>query len=163
MKRRGMRVFISHATKDDDEYQIKFLAKYLQKQKGILKVDYCEEGMVGNIDDWMETRVPKSQLLIIFFTENSADSEDCIKELKIAFSKNIHIMPILGGNMDWEKLKEKSKEIEINISREFGMEFYTEDSKDFNKKVYDYVMRVKKSLEEEIREDKRKGKVNKLK
>ncbi|MFX1497198.1 MAG: TIR domain-containing protein [Promethearchaeota archaeon] len=166
VKQRGIRVFISHAITDYDEYQISNLAKYLQKQKGIYKVDYCEEGMVGNIDDWMETRVPRSQLLIIFFTENSAYSKDCINELKLAFRHNINIMPILGANMNWEQLKEKARELEINISREFGMEFpfrnseiwSSEDLKKFNKNVYDYVMRVKKSLEEEIQRKKGKGK-----
>lgn len=166
VKQRGIRVFISHAISDYDEYQISNLAKYLQKQKGIYKVDYCEEGMVGNIDDWMETRVPRSQLLIIFFTENSAYSKDCINELKLAFRHNINIMPILGKNMNWEQLKEKARELEININREFGMEFpfrnseiwNSEDSEKFYKNVYDYVMRVKKSLEEEIQRKKGKGK-----
>ena len=156
LKQRGVRVFISHAVKDFDEYQIKRLAKYLQRQKGVFKVEYCEEGMVGNIDDWMETRVPRSQLLIIFFTENSAVSTDCIKELKLAFRHNITIMPILGNSMSWEQLKEKAKELEINISRDFGMEFNSENLKSFNKSVYDYVMKVKKSLEKEIQGKKRK-------
>ena len=161
IKGRGIRVFISHAVKDFDKYQIGNLVKYLESQKGISKVHYCEVDMVGNIDDWMDKTVPRSQLLIIFFTKNSVESKDCIKELSLAFRHNIQIMPILGENMDWDDL---DKKLEVfKISREFGKEFDSENLSRFREELYEYVMRVRSDLEEEISEKKRSSKVKKHK
>ena len=117
--------------------------------------------MVGNIDDWMDKTVPRSQLLIIFFTENSVESEDCIKELSLAFRHNIQIMPILGENMEWDDL---DKKLEVfKVSREFGKEFDPEDFGRFQEELYEYVLRVKSDLEEEIRGKKRPSKAKKHK
>jgi hypothetical protein len=161
IKGRGIRVFISHAIKDFDKYQIGNLVEFLESQKGISKVHYCEVDMVGNIDDWMDKTVPRSQLLIIFVTENSVESKDCIKELSLAFRHNIQVMPILGENLKWEDL-EKKLEV-FNISREFGKEFDSEDFGRFREELYEYVMRVKSDLEEEIREKRRYSKAKKNK
>ena len=163
IKGRGIRVFISHALKDFDKYQIADLVKYLESQKGISKVHYCEADMVGDIDDWMDKTVPRSQLIIFFSTKNSIDSKDCIKELRLGFKHNIQIMPILGENMKWEDLEMQWEDLELDISRQFGKEFNSEDFGRFREELYDYVIKVKSDLEEEIRGKKRPSKAKKLK
>lgn len=163
IKGRGIRVFISHAMKDFDKYQISDLVKYLESQKGISKVHYCEADMVGDIDDWMDKTVPRSQLIIFFSSQNSIDSKDCVKELRLGFKHNIQIMPILGENMKWEDLEMKWEDLELDISRQFGKEFDSEEYGRFREELYDYIIKVKSDLEEEIRGKKRPSKAKKLK
>lgn len=163
IKKRGIRVFISHTVKDYAKYQIRDLAKHLESQKGISKVHYCEKDLVGNIDDWMEKTVPRSQLLIFFSTENSMKSDDCINEIILAIKHNIHIMPILGENMKWDDLEIKKGDLKIKLNRDFGKEFNSEDIGGFREELYEYIMEVKSDIENEIREKTGRNKAKKLK
>jgi hypothetical protein len=114
--------------------------------------------MWGNINQWMDTYVPRSQLLLIFFTEKSKKSEPCKKELKLAFKYNLTITPILGKGMNWKNYKEESKELGVDIANEFGIEYNFEDVEKFKKELYEYVMRVKKKIKEDNKEKKRERK-----
>jgi hypothetical protein len=65
-------------------------------------------------------------------------------------------MPMLGENLKWEDLEKK---VDVfNISREFGKEFDSEDFDRFSKGLYDYIIKVRSDLEEEIRGKKRPSK-----
>jgi hypothetical protein len=109
---------------------------------------------VGDIDDWMLKTVPKCQLLIFFTTDNSINSEDCIKELRLALRHNIQITPILGEKVDWNDLKVRWEDLNLDLSRQFGKEFSSMEFDNFCKELYDYVLKYKKDLEKEILEKK---------
>ena len=148
---------------DDTLYQIVKISEYLRSQKRISKVHCCEKDMWGNINQWMDTYIPRSQLLLIFFTEESKKSEACSKELKLAFKYDLTITPILGVGMNWKNFKEKSKEFGVDIANEFGLEYQFEDVEKFKKELYEYVMRVRKKIKEENKAKKKERKAKKRK
>jgi len=148
LKRKGIRVFISHAVADFDSYRIAELAKYLEKQKEISHVYFCETDLSGNIDDWMRKTVPRCQLLLFFSTDNSLKSADCINEIRLARKNNIEITPVLGVDSKWEDLDK------VEIKRELGHEFKPMEFEKFRTDLYLYIVKFKHDLEEEILEAK---------
>jgi len=150
------RIFISHAVKDVENYRIVELAEYLESRKEISHVYYCEEDLIGNIDDWMRKTVPRCQLLIFFSTENSLKSKDCDNEIKIARKHGIQISPVLGVNLKWEDLEE------LNIDRELGERFDPMEFMSFCEKIYNYVLKYKEDIEKDSLEKKKDKKRKKL-
>ncbi len=134
------RVFISHAMADFKEYLIEDLAMYLKNQPGISQVYYCEEDLVGNIDDWMKMTVPRCQILILIATRRSLNSPDCLKEISLARKHNIQITPILGKDIEWRDLED------LNISRELGRVFNLERFDRLCKDLYNYIIKYKQKL-----------------
>jgi len=150
LKRKGIRVFISHAVEDFNSYRVAEIAKYLEKRKEVSHVYYCEEDLSGNIDDWMRKTVPRCQLLIFISTERSLNSDDCINEISLARKHNIEITPVLGVNSKWEDLDK------VNINRELGREYNPMEFEKFCKDLYFYILKFKHELENEIAEAIRK-------
>ncbi|MHA1279230.1 MAG: TIR domain-containing protein, partial [Candidatus Helarchaeota archaeon] len=134
------RVFISHAMADFKEYLIEDLAMYLKNQPGISQVYYCEEDLVGNIDDWMKMTIPRCQILVLIATRRSLNSPDCLKEINIAQKHNIQITPILGKDVEWRDLED------LNISRELGRVFNVERFDRLCKDLYNYIIKYKQKL-----------------
>jgi len=158
VKARGIRVFICHAVDDYRRYRIGEIAKYLDSQKEISHVYYCEEDLVGDIDDWMYKTVPKCQLLIFFSTDNSLNSEDCVKELRLALRHNIQITPILGPNMKWDDLELKWEDLSVDISRQLGKDYDPMEFDKFCEDLHEYIIKYKRELEREILEKKKSKK-----
>ena len=128
--RKGIRVFIAHAVEDYNRYRISDIAQFLEKQKGIRDVYYCETGLMGNTDAWMEKTVPRCQLLVFLSTDKSLNSNDCNTELNIAQDSGLDIIPILGVGLNWDDLKE------LNIHRELGTEYAPMEFEEFCQKLY---------------------------
>ena len=148
--RKGFRVFITHAVDDFKRYRIDDLAKFLEAQKEIGRVFYCETDLIGNIDQWMNKMVPRCQLLIFFSTENSIDSRDCTTELTLAREHNLLIIPILGVGLDWEALRK------LDLDRELGSVYDPMEFETFCTEVYQNVLKYKQSVATEIPEKKKK-------
>lgn len=148
--RKGFRVFITHAVDDFKRYRIDDLAKFLEAQKEVGRVFYCETDLIGNIDQWMNKMVPRCQLLIFFSTENSIDSSDCITELILARKNNLLIIPILGVGLDWETLKK------LEMNRELGSVYDPMEFETFCTEVYQHVLKYKQSVATEIPEKRKK-------
>ncbi|MFX0012001.1 MAG: hypothetical protein ACFE9R_16925, partial [Candidatus Hermodarchaeota archaeon] len=148
--RKGFRVFITHAVDDFKRYRIDNLAKFLEAQKEIGRVFYCETDLIGNIDEWMNKMVPRCQLLIFFSTENSIDSRDCTTELTLARQHNLLIIPILGVGLDWEALKK------LELNRELGSVYDPMEFETFCNEVYQHVLKYKEYIASEIPEKKKK-------
>ena len=141
-----LRVFISHAVDDFRSYRIDDIAKFLESQKEISHVYYCEEDLVGNIDDWMKKTVPRCQLLIFFSTDKSLNSEDCMNEIKLARKHDIQITPVLGVNIKWEDLEK------LNVNRELGKEYDPMQFDKLCKELSEYALKFKEDLEKEAQE-----------
>jgi hypothetical protein len=144
--KRGIRVFITHAVDDYGRYRIDEIAQFLEKQKGIRYVYYCEADLTGNIDGWMAKTVPRCQLLLFMSTEKSLNSNDCATELSIARDKGLTIIPILGVGLSWDDLKK------LNIHRDIGASFNPMEFEDFCNSLYQQIQIYKKSLNQ-IAED----------
>jgi len=145
VKLKRLRLFISHAMEDFESYRITEIAKFLESKKEIAHVYYCEEHLVGHIDDWMKSTVPRCQLLIFFSTENSLESVDCLNEIRLARKNNIQIRPILGVNLRWEDLKK------LNVNRDLGQEFTPTLFKEFCNELYEYTKQIKEDIEKAVR------------
>jgi len=148
--RRGFRVFITHTVDDFKRYRINEIAKFLESQKEIGRVHYCEIDLTGNIDEWMRKTVPRCNFLIFLSTESSLNSDDCSTELALARSNNLQIIPILGVGVDWDELKK------LNIDREFGSTYDPMEFETFCNELYEHILRYKKALESKTPEKKRK-------
>lgn len=150
--KRGIRVFITHAVEDYSRYRINEIAQFLEKQKGIRYVYYCEADLTGNIDAWMLKTVPRCQLLLFVSTEKSLNSADCNTELNTARDKGLTIIPILGVGLNWDDLKK------LEIHREIGASFDPMEFEEFCHKIYYQIQIYKKSLTHVIDSDKPKKK-----
>ena len=144
VKSKRLLVFISHDMDDFESYRIAEIAEFLESKKEIAHVYFCEEHLVGHIDDWMKSTVPRCQLLIYFSTENSLESVDCLNEIRLARNNNIQIRPILGVNLQWEDLKK------LNVDRDLGQEFTPMQFKEFCNKLYEYTKQIKEDIEKAV-------------
>jgi hypothetical protein len=138
--KRGIRVFITHAVDDYNRYRINEIAQFLEKQKGIRYVYYCESDLTGNIDAWMAKTVPRCQLLVFMSTAKSLDSKDCATELSIARNKSLTVIPILGVGLSWEDLEQ------LKIHRDIGVNFDPMEFEEFCNRLYEQIQIYKKSL-----------------
>jgi len=140
-KKATIRVFISHAVIDFEPYRIGDLVDYLEKQKEISQVLFCEEDLAGNIDEWMLDAVQKCQLILFIGTNKSIfKSVDCDNELQLADKFSIPVIPLKGKDVDWPDLAER------NLSRELGLEYDTENFDDFCSNVYKYIENIKREI-----------------
>ena len=138
--KRGIRVFITHTVDDYNKYRINDIAEFLEKQKGIRYVYYCEADLTGNIDAWMQKTVPRCQLLVFMSTEKSLNSTDCATELSIARDKKMTIVPILGVGLSWDDLRK------LEVHREIGVSFDPMAFEEFCNKLIQQIQTFKKSL-----------------
>jgi len=151
-KKATIKVFISHAVVDFELYRIRDLVDYLEKQKEISEVYFCEADLAGNIDEWMLEAVQKCQLILFIGTNKSVfDSVDCANELQLADKFSIPVVPIKGYDVDWPDLAEK------NLSRELGLEFDKDNFDVFCEDLYKYIENFKREINLMDKEERRQG------
>ncbi|MFX1569652.1 MAG: leucine-rich repeat domain-containing protein [Promethearchaeota archaeon] len=145
-------VFISHAVIDFEPYRIEELVNYLEKQKEISQVYFCESDLAGNIDEWMLNAVQKCQLILFIGTNKSVfNSVDCANELQLADKFSIPVIPLKGKDIDWSDLAE------INLSRELGLEYDIDNFNQFCSDVYKYIENFKREINLMEKEERRLG------
>jgi hypothetical protein len=145
--KRGIRVFITHAVDDFGRYRINEIAHFLENQKGIRYVYYCEADLTGNIDAWMAKTVPRCQVLLFISTERSLNSADCATELTLARDGGLTIIPILGVGLSWGDLEK------LNVHREIGANFDPMEFENFCIKLYEQIQIYQKSLNQALEND----------
>jgi hypothetical protein len=136
-KKSAIEIFISHAVADFETHKIKELSEFLEQQKEVAQAYYCEKDLVGNIDDFMNFKLPRCQMTIFIATQKSVfNSVDCAHELELSKKLAIQIIPVKSNEVSWENLAE------IGLSRELGLEYDTENferfCQDLTKYIYDY-------------------------
>lgn len=151
-KKATIRVFISHAVVDFESYRINDLVNYLESQKEISEVYFCEADLAGNIDKWMLDAVQKCQLILFIGTKKSLfNSVDCANELQLADKFSIPIIPIKGYDVDWSDLAEK------NLSRELGLEFDKDNFDVFCEDLYKYIENFKREINLMEKKERKQG------
>jgi len=154
-KKATIKIFISHAVVDFEPYRIGDLVDYLEKQKEISQVFFCEEDLAGNIDEWMLDAVQKCQLILFIGTNKSVfNSVDCANELQLADKFSIPVIPLKGKDVDWPDLAER------NLSRELGLEYNTENFDAFCEDIYKYIENFKREINLMDGEERQKGIMN---
>ena len=151
-KKATIRVFISHAVMDFGPYRIGDLVDFLEKQKEISQVFFCEEDLAGNIDQWMLDAVQKCQLILFIGTNKSVfNSVDCANELQLADKFSIPVIPLKGKDVDWPDLAGR------NLSRELGLEYDIENFEAFCEDLYKYIENFKREINLMEKEERRLG------
>lgn len=154
-KRSSIFLFISHAVKDLNKYEIEKIAAYLEAQPEIYKVYYCERDLVGDIDIFMDEKIQICQLLLFIGTNQSVfKSEDCKHEIDVANENDIGIIPIKTSEVKWEDLSR------LGLSRELGLEFIIEELEEFLTNLYKYIKQYKRQID---LFDKDQGRIDKIK
>jgi len=151
-KKATIKIFISHAVIDFEPYHIGSLVNYLEKQKEISQVFFCEEDLAGNIDQWMLDTVQKCQLILFIATKKSVfESADCANELQLADKFSIPVIPVKAYEVSWQDLAEKK------LSRELGLEFNNDNFDAFCKDLYKYIENFKREIDLMGKKEREKG------
>lgn len=90
-------LFISYALTDSKRLKIKQIVETLEKKDMIGKIYFWENwnGFPdGDVIDFMQENIPKSDIFISFITPDSNESENCIKERKLALYENKKMIPL---------------------------------------------------------------------
>ncbi|MFX0031856.1 MAG: TIR domain-containing protein [Candidatus Hermodarchaeota archaeon] len=87
-------IFISYATMDADWYKIKEISTALTNYNEIEKVLYWEEDMKDNMYEYMDEKLGKCDVMLLFCSPNALKSKPVIKEWTAADSMEIPIIPI---------------------------------------------------------------------
>jgi len=149
--KRGVRVFISHSVDEFKVYRIEDIAKFLESQKNVSRVYYCELDLSGNIDKWMQRIVPRCHTLIFISTKDSINSKDCSTELELAKTNKLQIVPVLGVGIEWDDLES------LDLHREYGAKFEPMKFEEFCNTMYERVLKYKEALETELPKKVRKN------
>jgi Leucine-rich repeat (LRR) protein len=137
-RRSTINIFISHTVSEFDLYKINDFAEYLEGQTEINHVFFCEKDLTGNIDGWMEEKVPQCELLLFIGTQKSILSRDCTFEILIARQNDIPIIPIKGIDTSWKDLAK------IGLSRELGFEFEKDNFENLCERLVTYIYDYKR-------------------
>jgi Leucine-rich repeat (LRR) protein len=136
-----LNIFLSHAVADYDYFKIDQISKLLEQQNEIYRAFYCEQDLTGNIDDFMNEKVPECQILLFFASQKSLfNSVDCAHELDLARQHEIQIIPIKGLDVSWEDLDK------LRLSRELGHEFLPDDYDEFVEDIIIYIKKLKRNV-----------------
>ncbi|MFX1397774.1 MAG: SCP2 sterol-binding domain-containing protein [Promethearchaeota archaeon] len=93
---KGAIIFVSYATKDADDYQVKEIAERLTENDEIEDVLYWQEDMKDNIIKYMNDNLGKCDLMILFCSENALKSEPVNDEWMAAKALRKPIIPVFN-------------------------------------------------------------------
>lgn len=79
------KIFISYSTKDSEYFQIPKIAEHLKNFPEIDEILYWEADSSANIVEYMEETLKKSNLFILFCSENALNSKAVKDEWQVAF------------------------------------------------------------------------------
>ncbi len=85
---------MSYATNDSKRYNVKELARRLEKFRDIESVLMWEKDTKEDIIDYMNDNIEKCDIFVLFCSENSSKSKPVRLEWKAALSINKKIIPI---------------------------------------------------------------------
>ena len=140
-KRAKIHVFLSHAVIDYEMFRVAEIDQYLEQQEEINEAFHCEEDLVGNIDNFMNEYVPRSQMILFFATKKSVyHSPDCKKEINLARQNSIEIIPIKGPDLGWNELEA------LDLHRDFGLEFSADNFDEFLPQLYELIIKIKHNI-----------------
>ncbi|MFX1294137.1 MAG: DUF99 family protein, partial [Promethearchaeota archaeon] len=149
-KSASINVFISHDWDDQTSYRILDLRNYLLQRSEIYEAFICEKDLVGDIQEFMDEKVPQSHLLLFIATHNSINSKACQHELALALTHSIEIIPLKGTDIDWADLNRIDLTNEgkdyFDLSLKKGFEFNIDRFDAFCDELYEYVKQFKREI-----------------
>ncbi len=132
-------IFMSHAVENFEYFRLIEISDFLENQDEIDEVFYCERDLVGDIDKYMDTHVPKCHIVLFFATKKTIyNSPDCNYEIKLAKESNKIIIPIKGKDVDWSDLTQ------YKLDRIKGFNYDSLNFEDFLSKLYKDILKIKR-------------------
>ena len=114
-EKRGIKIFMSYATVDDDFYKISKISEELEKYDYIEDVMYWQEDMKDNIIKYMSEKLEECDTFILFCSPNALKSEPVEKEWTAADAIGVPIIPVFI----------KAEHIPTLLKSGLGVEFNT--------------------------------------
>lgn len=128
---RGILIFLSYSTKDENKYGIKRIAERLTAYKNIENAIYWEEDMEDNIYEYMDENIGKCDIFILFCSPEALKSEPIKKEWTAADSLDKPIIPVFI----------KKEHIPPLLSSRRGIEYDIFNMPNFISELYDLVLK----------------------
>lgn len=146
----SINLFISHDWDDQVRYRVLDLRNYMLERAEIYQALVCEKDLVGDIQEFMDKKIPESHLLLFIATCNSINSEACQHELALALTHNIEIIPIKGFDIEWDDLNQinltKEGKGYFDLSTKKGFEIDVEHFDQFCDALYQYILQFKRDI-----------------
>ena len=128
---KGILIFLSYSTKDENKYGIKRIAERLTAYKNIENAIYWEEDMEDNMYEYMDENIGKCDVFILFCSPEALKSEPIKKEWTAADSLDKPIIPIFI----------KKEHIPPLLSSRRGIEYDIFDIPNFISELYNLVLK----------------------
>ena len=128
-------MFLSYSTLDTDHFQISKIVSRLQSFHEIGEVLFWEVDSSQNIVEFMEDTLRKSNVLILFCSENSFGSEAVRGEWQSAYQM------VKKGMMKIIPVYENEDHIPRLLWRLLNVKFTEDDFEGFIQKLYEEILR----------------------
>jgi hypothetical protein len=128
-------IFISFSKDDKKKYRMNNLKQNLKGEKEILEVHINGE-----------ENISKSQLLLFIATKNSTNDEKCFRELRLANSYGIGIIPIKGADISFNDLSKIDLGGYYQLKNKLGFEFDGTHCKKFCNELYEHIKKYKREV-----------------
>ncbi len=97
----NINLFISYSLSDVERFHLDELVRKLERHEGIGTVFYFNTTQVGEIGNYMASKIPQAQLILFIASDNSLNSAPCRREIQSAKDHEIPILPFLDTSLKW--------------------------------------------------------------
>jgi hypothetical protein len=130
-EKKGIKIFVSYATVDDEIYKISKIAEELEKYEYIEDVMFWQEDMKDNIIKYMSENLDKCDTFILFCSPNALNSKPVEKEWTAADAIGVPIIPVFI----------KTEHIPTILKSRLGIEFNTFDFQKNIENLHDMIIK----------------------
>ena len=127
-QRASIAIMLIHTEVDAEAHRIPELIEYLENKNEIFAVLPP-----------IESNLSATDLILFFATTGSINSPNMVQILKNAKSQGIEAIPLKGLDVGWADLAV------VDLSRELGHEFTSNDFTGFCENIYSYIQQLKRS------------------
>lgn len=132
-KREYIEIFLSYKAEELEKFKIVEFAEKLKKKTKIKEVYYWDKWrdvIGGNINDYMDEYIKKSDAVIAFFSKEYVNSEPCTREWNSAQEENVYLIPIF----------DKKENLPEDLNYMTWLEFSEHTLNDLIKKIHNQIL-----------------------
>ena len=126
-----IKIFVSYATLDSNDFQVSNIANLLAENHDIEKVFYWEEDLKDDIYEYMNKNLAKCDIFLIFCSANASQSEPVQMEWQAALKIKKKIIPVFINESDMPPL----------LSTKLGVQFIKNDIKKTADQIYQLILK----------------------
>ena len=128
---RGLNIFLSYATVDADLFQIAEVSRRLTRLKKVQSAMYWQKDMEDDIYEWMEDKLKKCDVYILFCSKSIEKSEAVNLEWHAALKKKKIIIPVFDD----------PEYIPVLLSSKLGVQFKEGDLDKVIAEIYKLILK----------------------